>query len=130
MDNQFINEVGCTFPIYTKKSINQHCKINSTIKALYGKFAQKTFTEICPKPCAKMDVTFSSNTIDKNANEEEAAVRFYYHLQVSVRRAVLRYTQLSLLAEVGGYIGLLLGVSLMDTARIFSWIVEKIQLSF
>ena len=37
-------------------------------------------------------------------------------MKISVKRSVLDYTWLSMVAEIGGYVGLLLGVSLVDLA--------------
>jgi hypothetical protein len=56
-------------------------------------------------------------TNDEASNE--AYVKLYFKSQISVSRSVLSYNQVSLMAEVGGYIGLLLGFSLLDLTKIF-----------
>ena len=37
-------------------------------------------------------------------------------MRIVVRRSALDYTWLSMVAEIGGYVGLLLGISLVDIA--------------
>ena len=39
-------------------------------------------------------------------------------MAVNVQRSILAYSTLSFLAEVGGYIGLLLGFSLLDLSKL------------
>ena len=70
---------------------------------------------------------FDSTT--DNGIENETYVRFYMKDQIQVKTSILSYTKVSFLAEVGGYIGMLLGVSLMDFAslidRMFAIINQK-----
>ena len=78
-----------------------------------------------------MTVTFAGfdSTAD-NGNENETYVKFYMKEQIQVKTSLLSYSKVSFLAEVGGYIGLLLGVSLMDFAslidRMFPLINQKL----
>ena len=53
-----------------------------------------------------------------NGNENETFVKFYIKDQIQVRESYLSYTVVSLLAELGGYIGLIIGVSMMDIATL------------
>ena len=43
-------------------------------------------------------------------------LRMYLGIRIVVRRNVLDYTWLSMVAEIGGYVGLLLGVAVVDIA--------------
>ena len=43
-------------------------------------------------------------------------VRIYYGVKRVVKRSVLDYTWLSAVAEIGGYVGLLLGIAVVDIA--------------
>ena len=47
---------------------------------------------------------------------ETGFLRVYFPMKISVKKSVLDYTWLSMVAEMGGYVGLLLGVSLVDLA--------------
>ena len=48
--------------------------------------------------------------------EEMGYVRMYFGVRVVVKRSVLDYTWLSAVAELGGYVGLLLGIAVVDIA--------------
>ena len=74
----------------------------------------------CPPPCLTMNVVFgfpiySPSDISKDAS---AFAKLYFKSQVQFQKSVLSYSKTSLLAEVGGYIGLLLGFSLLDIAKL------------
>ena len=66
---------------------------------------------------------------DPNGYDNEAYIRFYMKDEIEIKKSRLSYTEVSLLAEVGGYVGLLLGASLMDIAsllvRLFVIIKQK-----
>ena len=57
----------------------------------------------------------------------EPVVHFYFDQWVSVRENRLVFPTSSLFAEIGGYMGLLLGLSLFDVAKFFVVVSEKIQ---
>ena len=42
----------------------------------------------------------------------------------------IRYTELSLLAEIGGYLGLLMGYSLLNVTKLFQVTIAKGQINF
>ena len=50
---------------------------------------------------------------------------FYFRRSVKVTQEFVLYTVLSLVAEVGGYVGLLLGFSVFNIANFFTPIVKK-----
>ena len=70
-------------------------------------------SDVCPLPCASMTVFFQMPIIGKGP-EDKAYIKFYLKNKIKVSTSRFSYTILSFLAEVGGYIGLLLGVSLLD----------------
>ena len=55
---------------------------------------------------------------------EKGRVKIYFKTQINVRKNVVSYDEVNLLAEIGGYIGLLLGLSLLDIAKLFRSFVE------
>ena len=56
--------------------------------------------------------------------DSKGAITLYFQLQVVMSKQEYFYSGLSLLAEIGGYLGLLLGVSFLNLA---SWAAELIQ---
>lgn len=49
-----------------------------------------------------------------------------FHSNIEVAKSQLAYTQGSLVADIGGYLGLLLGVSLMDITRVANYLCMKL----
>ena len=60
-------------------------------------------------------------------NENETYVRFYIKDQIKVMKSYLSYTEVSLLAEVGGYVGLFLGTSMNQIATATSYLLDRLE---
>ena len=74
-----------------------------------------------------MLVTFAGQANSAKYNDKEGYIKYEFRRKIVVESSQLKHTQLSLLAELGGYMGLLLGVSLLDISSIFNTIFLKIQ---
>ena len=66
-----------------------------------------------------MEVNFGVLFSDNDRNDEKSYMKIYLKSSVKFQQTIYDYTLLSLLAEVGGYMGLLLGVSLADITILF-----------
>lgn len=66
------------------------------------------------KPCAEMDISFGLPYIDNDKPDNEASIRIYTKSDIKVKSVILYYDITTLLAELGGYIGMLLGISVVD----------------
>ena len=73
-----------------------------------------------------MDINFGYPIID-TTNIDEAYVKLYFKMAVNIHRNILAYSTLSFLAEVGGYIGLLLGFSLLDMSKVIKNLTPGIK---
>ena len=120
MDHYFLKNHGCVFPPLTNNPNQNLCIIDISHRVTFQSVSIKYFHDFCPMPCEKMKVNFAGHdSIDHNGIENEAYVKFYIKDQIQVKKSRLSYSEVTLLAEVGGYVGLLLGVSLMDIASLF-----------
>ena len=61
-----------------------------------------------------MQFFFGFPIVNKHKSETEVYVKIYVKSNVKVKSVILYYDMTSLVADVGGYIGMLLGVSLVD----------------
>ena len=52
-------------------------------------------------------------------------LQMYFKSTVKLTQTVLDYTATSMIGEIGGYTGLLLGVSAVNLTILFDWLVEK-----
>ena len=71
----------------------------------------------CGTPCTTMGITLGYPIYDISKHQE-AYLKFYFKSTINVRRSLVAYSGTSLMAEVGGYIGLLLGFSLLDLTKL------------
>ena len=74
-----------------------------------------------------MDVGLTITGINTNHTEGVAIANFYFKYQIKVSQASFRYDEVTLLAEIGGYLGLLLGISLLDLTKVFQWCMSMFQ---
>ena len=91
------------------------------------------------KPCTEMNSMLglpdkSDNNIGNQSNHE-AFVRLYMKSELRVKSIVLYYDFTALAADIGGYIGMFLGMSLVDfTVRfntvLFKYITQKLKQKF
>ena len=69
----------------------------------------------CPLPCTTMSLTFGIPIISKiDIGKNEAYMKLYFKNQINVRSSIYSYSIPSLIADIGGYLGILLGFSLLD----------------
>ena len=78
----------------------------------------------CPLPCTSMTITFGFPIYD-DYPADKGRVVIYFKTNINVRRNVVFYDEVHMLAEIGGYIGLLLGLSLLDLAALFRSLLER-----
>jgi hypothetical protein len=94
-------------------------------KNLWGYLSNEAIGS-CGIPCSIMDINFGYPIID-TTNIDEAYVKLYFKMAVNIHRNILAYSTLSFLAEVGGYIGLLLGFSLLDLSKVIKNLTPNIK---
>ena len=126
--------VGCTTPFVSNKSnictdsdqaleaINMHLEIiNGNANDL---------AKVCPRSCNQVSTVVSNRLkyyLGDSASDfltEPGILQFYFPKFVKVSKTVRSYSGLSLIAEVGGYVGLFLGVSINQMSNV----IEKIVL--
>ena len=78
--------------------------IKEYLKERYTKYRS------CAKPCTVMDI---QSTLVSKTMSSKPRLMFMFGKTVPVSREVLAYSSLNLLWELGGYLGLTLGLSLM-----------------
>ena len=109
---------GCTTPFgYHQDNI---CKDNTTGKQaldLFHKLLNKRhFIEECLYPCEFLKLF----VISVKGRENEDSFKLDFNQYIKVTEAYHSYTELELIAEFGGYVGLFLGISVFDVNQIFS----------
>ena len=67
------------------------------------------------------------STVDECGDEKRGTVQLYMKPMTKVTWEHSDYTLLSLMAEIGGYYGLLIGLSLVDAAGLLTWICTSLR---
>ena len=80
-------------------------------------------------PCSNFEITLGLPKIDDTDNDmTEAYIRLYPKAQIKMKTTVLYYDFTTLAAEIGGYAGICLGVSLVDIVRTLNgYVLGKLQ---
>ena len=76
----------------------------------------------CPYPC-KFLMNRITTTDYKEENDTDNKIVLFFDKYIKVTTSTYGYTELELLAELGGYVGLFLGLSVFDLRLVF----EKIS---
>ena len=105
--------IGCTTPFVPDKS--KICKNSSKAKIALA-IEDSIFTDLvklqrmCPRSCLEVHADFGSK--EKYQNEDNSGnLTLEFHQFVKVSKSYWEYDGIELVAEVGGYVGLFLGVS-------------------
>ena len=128
--NENQNLYNCSVPFHpritseiTKKEILICHDVNVGKKA-FAHFSESESASILSsedKPCARFEVFLGLPYVDGHDNNStEAYIRLYFKTEIKVKSIVIYYDATTLAAEVGGYIGVFLGVSIVDLAIMFN----------
>ena len=90
---------------------------------LYQKLNHKTNTiEECPYPCQFINSILT--TRKKRYGIEYTQINFGKYIKVT--KTFYSYTKLELIAEVGGYVGLFLGISVVHISQVVDKILDAL----
>ena len=60
-------------------------------------------------------------------NTQLGEVKMYFKSHITVKKSVLVYKETQLMAEIGGYIGLILGFSLLDLGKLLQSAYDRFR---
>ena len=122
-----IESVGCTVPWLPDKS--SICTDESKRKKAFEVYQanRRNQKDICPNSCLFTNMYFGPPVTGNNAVEYSDKARgiFYFRRDIKTTTEYLLYSFLSMIAEIGGYVGLLLGASLVNIGKINSFLIDK-----
>ena len=120
-----MDEVGCTVPWLANKT--NICTDASKSQHAFEVYQQNRRNQehICPKSCLFTNVYFDPiSGINDPIHKNYAWGVFYFRRDVKKTTEYVLYTLLSMAAEIGGYVGLLLGASLVNLGHINSALLD------
>ena len=108
IEKSVMMEYGCTPPFFGNKE--KICTNEKITKQVYEYWKNARYNTNCYNSCQAISV--SANWMRKKTNQKDSQVNFYFPNRVKVVKSYYAYSSLSLIAEIGGYFGLFLGVSI------------------
>ena len=83
------------------------------------------------KPCAWIDVTLGLPHVSQKHRKGGAYLRLYFKSHLKIKSIISYYDISSLIADIGGYTGMLLGISLIDlTVQFNNLLIRVIEARF
>ena len=132
MENETLTKVGCTTPFIgnSLKICTDQKKAKNALQ-LYEHLKRKAVLDKvhqCPKPCKFYMIDFgrSSATEMDDTEGKESSLKIKFRKYIKHSKVKYTYQGLEMFAEVGGYLGLLLGMSLNQLPSLISSLVRKI----
>ena len=121
-------ELGCTTPFHPDKSNiciegNKKLKAQSIFNAML--YNQTKTKKICMKPCQQYII--SINREGRSTSSSFTSLEMIFPKYVRVSSSYYSYNLLELLAEVGGYVGLFLGVSIIQISGLMETLNTKLD---
>ena len=121
-------DIGCTVPYIPDNSeiCVKHDEA-SNASYLFGDITEWNQTKsqkLCPKPCLQYTISVGNKDLI-NENTPNIILTLDFPKLIKVSRTYLSYTILELIAEVGGYVGLFLGVSINQISDLFRIMIGK-----
>ena len=121
-----IEKVGCTVPWLPRK--DNICDTEEKSKEAFQVYQQNRRNQeyICPKSCLFTNMYFGPPVtgINDPVREQYAWGVFYFRRDIKTTNEYVLYTILSMAAEIGAYVGLLLGASLVNLGGINNSLLE------
>ena len=85
MDKYFLEKHKCVFPHFTNSPNESQCIVDISHAVTFVSVQFRHFHDFCPMPCEQMTVNFAGHdSINLNAKENEAYVKFYIKDQIQV----------------------------------------------
>ena len=118
------------FPIeYSINQIGNHtvCSKEKDVNASYWIYWNQITNQQndCNKPCKSIVVSIGGKNYNYDESKNFGSVTFYFSMTSTKTLEHYLYTFTNLFAEVGGYLGLLLGYSCLDFAATMRRVVKK-----
>ena len=133
-DKRALKYLGCTCPAMSH-SQTQSCdfvnisdaQVTKLKNGLLDEIITEVYDQDCSNPCSVMDITYGFPGTAKHSNEQIGEVKMYFKSHITVKRSVLVYEETQLMAEIGGYIGLILGFSLLDLGKLLQSAYDRFR---
>ena len=116
-----MERIGCTTPYGL--DLDNICTEQKKSSEAYGLFLGILYNlkkAECPYPCKFLINRLTTIGHKDKANNDSSEICLKFDEYIKVTSSIYSYTELELLAELGGYVGLFLGLSVFDLRLVFN----------
>lgn len=127
LEKAMLAEVNCTVPWLTGAS-SAICTNPDTRRRAFAIYQEnrRNQKDLCKTPCTFTNMFFSPPANGDSAHQAgHGWAVLYFRRDIKISAEYFLYSNLSMWAEIGSYVGLLLGASLMNLAWIFSQMLDR-----
>ena len=124
-DRLAMDSFGCTDPYgFDMENICRNATIGSKVYAKMENLEYQNYESLnCSHPCSYFDF---KTTVQEEKAHWESGIYITLQKAVTVMRSQYSYNELSLVAEIGGYVGLFLGVSVLQISGLVKKTIAKL----
>lgn len=122
-----MEKFGCVTPFgYNKTNI---CTNSTLAKKAHDYFDHtfKSYSDNCLKPCTYFLIDAIKIDEYNRTDKETAYLQLSFQEYVKVTTAFYNYLTLSMIAEIGGYVGLFLGVSFYQVTDVLNALINRVK---
>ena len=124
LNELMVNAIGCTVPWLPDKSRICTDKARSEVAFDIYQKNRRNQQDVCPVSCLFTNMYFGPPVTGKLEYDDRAWGVFYFRREIKTTNEYFLYSILSMAAEIGAYVGLLLGASLVNMGRINSFLMD------
>ena len=118
-----MNKINCTWPFVKNK--NHICTEDDSAKKAWKIGRKGLKNSKCSSPCNYLKAM--SIPVRKDKLEKIQIIQFLFPESIRVQRAYYAYSGVSLIAEIGGYVGLFLGWSVYQITDVVEYSIQSLK---
>ena len=122
-----MEKFGCVTPFgYNKTNI---CTNTTLAKKAHEYYEQsfKTYSENCLNPCTYFLIDAIKLDAFNRTDKDKDYIQLFFSEYIKVNTAFYNYLTLSMIAEIGGYVGLFLGVSFYQITDVLNAMINRVK---
>ena len=117
------SEFNCTVPFlpddpYNWVPICKDPEIRSKAYKRYDLLKRNNGNKVCKNPCSTIQTYFGLFFKDPKYVGNKAYLKIYLQSMTTIKRSVMDYDAVDMVADIGGYTGLLLGMSAIHVSKL------------
>ena len=121
--------IGCTTPfgLELDNICTEQNKSVEAVSLFWPISANGKEVDDCPYPCHFLRTWITNTEYEDKTSHDNGSILLEFDKYIKVTTSNYSYTELELLAELGGYVGLFLGLSVFDLRLVFNKICNALM---